>query len=100
MMLALIAIISAALSFHVFISEDALAAEPPPVTRIFVLNDPSSRSAGSDSILTFDASGKGGIFFGSQNRVEGARDVICSPIQPEPVLLSVSSFRAGRTNSW
>ena len=96
MMLALIAIVSAALSFHIFITEDALAAEPPPVTRIFVLNAPSSRSAGSDSILTFDTLGKGGIFFGSQNRVEGARDIVCSPIKPEPVLLSVSDFALGK----
>ena len=96
MILALVAMITAVLSCDIFLFEDALAAEPPPVTRIFVLNSPSSRSAGSDSILTFDALGKGGIFFGSQNRVEGARDIVCSPIKPEPLLLSVSHFTLGK----
>lgn len=82
MMLVLVAIVTAALGCHIFLFDDSLAAEPPPVTRIFVLNSPSSRSAGSDAIVTFDTSGKGGIFFGSQNRVEGARDLVCSPIKP------------------
>lgn len=95
MTLGLVAII-AVLGCHIFISADAFAAAPPPVTRIFVLNAPSSRSAGSDSILTFDALGKGGIFFGSQNRVEGAGDIACSPIKPQPILLSVSHFALGK----
>ena len=93
---AVVAMITAVLTCGIFFLEDVLAGEPPPVTRIFVLNAPSSRSAGSDSILTFDALGKGGIFFGSQNRVEGARDIVCSPIKPEPVLLSVSQFALGK----
>jgi len=98
MILALLAMISATFTLNVFFFHDAIAVEPPPVTRVFVLNAPSSRSAGSDSILTFDASGKGGIFFGTQNRVEGARDIVCSPIQPEPVLLSVSHFALGKSD--
>jgi hypothetical protein len=92
MISAVVAMITAVLACSIFFLEDALAAEPPPVTRIFVLNAPSSRSAGSDSILTFDALGKGGILFGTQNRVEGSRDLVCSPIKPEPILLSVSDF--------
>jgi len=95
MISALVAMITAVLTCSILF-EDALAAEPPPVIRVFVLNAPSSRSAGSDSILTFDALGKGGIFFGSQNRVEGARDIVCSPINPEPLLLSVSHFALGK----
>jgi hypothetical protein len=90
MISAVVAMIIAGLACSTFFFEDALATEPAP--RIFVLNAPSSRSGGSDSILTFDALGKAGILFGTQNRVEGTRDLVCSPIKPEPILLSVSDF--------
>jgi hypothetical protein len=92
MISAVVAMIIAGLACSTFFFEDALATETAPVTRIFVLNAPSSRSAGSDSILTFDALGKAGILFGTQNRVEGTRDLVCSPMKPEPILLSVSDF--------
>ena len=95
MMLALIAIVGAPLSLNIFISQDSIAAEPSPVTRIFVLNGPSTKSAGFDSILNFDSFGKSGILFGTQNRVLGARDLVCSPVKPENILLSVTNFSLG-----
>ncbi len=95
MILALVAMISAAIC-NIFLIENSLAAEPPPLTRIFVLNQPSFKSAGPDSILTLDRFGKTGILFGTQNRVEGARDLVCSPIKPQHILVSVTNFALGK----
>ena len=60
-----------------------------------MLNAPSTKSEGPDSILTFDSFGKSGILFGTQNRVLGARDLVCSPVKPEHILLSVNNFSLG-----
>jgi len=91
--LALIAIISAAAA--VLVSKDAFAAEGAGGSRLFVLNAPSTGSAGFDSILTFDPSGDGGILFGAHNRILGARTVVCGPVEPRHILLPVTNFSLG-----
>lgn len=60
--------------------------------RFFVINSPSTESAGADSILTFDSLGESSVFFGANHDLGGLRDIAVSPNFPEQILVSHNDF--------
>jgi hypothetical protein len=64
--------------------------------KFFVINAPSSKSQGPDSILTFDSRGRRvAVFFGAENNRDGLRDIACNPKRPRNIVVSRSSFPSG-----
>jgi hypothetical protein len=55
---------------------------------VAVLNSPSTESAGSDSILTFDSLGQSSVFFSASLNFQGLDDIACSLTGPPRLVVS------------
>ncbi len=60
----------------------------------FVVNSPSSASAGTDSILAFDARGNGTVFIGVDQNLVGMTQIACDPKKPRHIFVSHNTFPA------
>lgn len=69
-----------------------LFAETPPSSKFFVLNSPSTASAGPDSILVLDLEGNSSTLVDTRLNIMGADDVACDPMDPQHIFLSVANF--------
>jgi len=70
-----------------------LFAEDRDASKFFVINSPSTESAGVDSILAFDSQGNSNVFFGVTNDLVGLRDIACGPLhKPQLIVVSDNSF--------
>ena len=59
---------------------------------MFVINSPSARSRGADSILTFDFRGRSTVLFGPEQEIVGLRSVACDPYTPQHILVAHNTF--------
>ena len=59
---------------------------------VAVLNSPSTESAGSDSILTFDSLGHSSVFFSASLNFQGLDDIACSLTGPPRLVVSHNDF--------
>jgi len=58
----------------------------------FVLNAPSTESAGYDSVLSVDSLGHSTVFFSTSHNLVGLRDIACSPSGPPRLVVAQNDF--------